>query len=62
MTKLKVKQVADSIWLVEEYNNDFTKEVIVWIDLKGIHCNCCMPAFKAIKKCKHILKVEKLVK
>lgn len=58
MKKLVVNKVAPGVWKVEEYNEDFNKEVQVWIDLKGIHCNCSSRAFKG-HKCKHIVEVER---
>jgi len=58
MTKLKINQVASTVWNVEEYNDDLEKEETVWIDLKGTHCTCSKRAFMG-SSCIHIKEVEK---
>jgi len=56
--KLIVHKIAPSVWKVEDYNDDFNKEVLVWIDLKGIHCSCSSRAFRGFM-CKHKKEVNR---
>ena len=54
MTSLKlIVLVPGFVFNIEEYNEDFIKEVIVWLDLRGMHCSCSPGAFKGYKLCNH---------